>query len=73
MIRIGQHFDRHRSVQPCVARFVDFAHATGADGREDLYGPRRAAVEGHAWWILPRINRTNLARRSDQKDLNRND
>ena len=62
--RARQHFDRHRSVQPCVARSIDFAHSAGADGREDLVRTEaRAFGEGHARWILPRITTPALSHR----------
>jgi hypothetical protein len=33
-----QELDRHRAVQACIARSVDFPHAAGADSGEDLIG-----------------------------------
>jgi hypothetical protein len=34
-------FSRHRPLQVAVGRAIDLAHAAGADGGEDLIGPRR--------------------------------
>ena len=40
-----QHLDRDIAVEPRVARPVDVAHASGAEGREDLV--RTEAASGH--------------------------
>ena len=32
----GKHFDGHGAVEPGVVRFVDFAHSTRAERRDDL-------------------------------------
>ena len=35
-----RNLDRDNAIQPCIASFVDFAHSTGAQKREDLIGPQ---------------------------------
>ena len=39
----GQHLDRHVAVELRVASAVDLAHASGAEGRDDLVRPEPAA------------------------------
>ena len=34
--RLGEDLDRHRAIEPSIARAVDFAHATSAERRENL-------------------------------------
>ena len=38
-----QDLDRDDAVEAGVASFVDFAHPAGADGAEDLVGPKASA------------------------------
>ena len=38
-----EHLDRDAAVEARVAGFVDLAHATGADGRDDLVGTKLGA------------------------------
>ena len=43
--RCRQDFDRDVAIQLRVAGAIDFAHAAGADGGQDLYGPSRVPAE----------------------------
>jgi hypothetical protein len=36
--RRRQHLDRDGSIKPRIVRFVDFAHAAGANGGDDFVG-----------------------------------
>ncbi len=46
----GQDFDRHCSIQPRVARPVNFSHPARAQRRDDLVGTQFCAIrQGHSW------------------------
>ena len=48
-----ENFDSHGSVEACVAGAIDFAHAAGAEGREDFVGAELGAgSQGHRWGRL---------------------
>jgi hypothetical protein len=50
---VRQDLDGHIAVEPGVARAVDLAHATGAEGGEDLIGSEAGASgEWHAGALL---------------------
>ena len=40
-----EHFDRDRAIEPGIARFVDLAHAAGADARGHFVGAEAFAFE----------------------------
>src|SRR5204863_1969658 len=40
-----QYLDRHRPLEPRVARFVHLAHAPGADARRELIRPNPSSFE----------------------------
>src|SRR5215472_533545 len=48
---LGRNLDRDFAPQPRVARAVDFAHATGADGRKNLIGAQTSPNrQAHTSW-----------------------
>ena len=51
---LGADFDRYSAVKPRVPRLVDFTHATGANGCEDLVRAESGAYgeEHKVSWIL---------------------
>jgi hypothetical protein len=56
--RFGQDFQRHLAAQARIARAVHFAHAAGANQRDDLVRSNcRASREGHQVSALYRLAR----------------
>ena len=53
--RLGQHLDRHISIQPLVLASIDFTHPTSADLLDDAVMPERATDEVlHCLWLPAR-------------------